>query len=72
MKLGLAVSGLILLVAALLLPGVYGIFLAFKASIILGIIVLIVQPSPTVLGWVALFGRSDVCERLAAWLHLPF
>lgn len=62
---------LILTVAALFIPGIYGAYLAFKASIILGVIVLIVEPSPTILGWLALFGITDLCSRLAAWMHLP-
>lgn len=53
-------------------PGIYGLYLAFKASIILGIAVFIIQPSPSILGWIAIFGHPEVCQKLATWLHLPF
>lgn len=60
----------ILLIA--LVPGIYGLILAFKASIILGIAVLIIEPSPTILGWIAIFGHPEVSQKIAIWLHLPF
>lgn len=72
MKLGLIVVGVLAVFGLLLGPGFYGAYLAFKASITLGIIALVVEPSPTVIGWIALLGRSDVCNKVAAWLHLPF
>jgi len=53
-------------------PTVYGLFLAFKASIILGILALIVEPSPAIFGWLAIFGHAEVCKAIGAWLHLPF
>lgn len=49
---------------------IYGLVLAFKASIILGLIALIVEPSPLALGLVALFGHPDIAHRIAAWLGL--
>lgn len=48
---------------------IYGLYVAFSASVILGIIVLIIEPSPLVIGIVAMF-RPDVCEQLAKWLGL--
>lgn len=60
------------LLTAIILPGIYGAYLAFKASIILGIVVLIVEPTPTIIGWVAILGRADACEKLVAWIGLPF
>jgi prepilin-type N-terminal cleavage/methylation domain-containing protein len=53
-------------------PGIYGLYLAFKASILLGIVVMIVQPSPTILGWVAIFGHPEVCHKIVTWLSIPF
>ena len=49
---------------------VYGLVLAFKASIILGIIVLALEPSPFVIGLCALFGKN-VAEALQNWIHFP-
>lgn len=60
-------------VALLFVPlclSVYGIVLAFKASIILGIIVLLVEPMPFILGILAVFGHSDVAQLIARWLGL--
>lgn len=49
-----------------------GAVLAFKASIILGIVALFVEPSPLVFGVLWMCGHGDVPLRLAQWLHLPF
>lgn len=51
---------------------ILGISLAFKASIILGVIVLLAVPSGFILGLFIIFGRHDVCSQIASWLHLPF
>jgi len=63
---------IILLVIAIVLGfEMYGISLAFMASIVLGFIVMIAQPSPVVISLIVLFGgRSDICEVLAKWLGL--
>jgi hypothetical protein len=49
---------------------VYGLVLAFKASIILGIIALIVEPSPLVFGMAALYG-TNVPEAIQNWINFP-
>lgn len=51
---------------------IYGLYLAFSASIILGIVVLILEPTPMILALVALIAKPDVCEAIAKWLNLPF
>lgn len=51
---------------------VYGLYLAFSASIILGIVVLVLEPTPLVLAVIALVAKPDVCEAIAKWLNLPF
>ena len=56
--------------ASAVVISIYGLILAFKASIILGIIALIVEPSPFIFGLVALFG-TNVPEKIQAWLGLP-
>lgn len=72
MKVFLIIGGALALIGLALIPSFYGAYLAFKASIILGIVALVVEPSPAVIGWIAILGRSDVCQKIAAWLHLPF
>ena len=72
----LGVTGAVCIVLGIIglavVPSIYGLYLAFKASIILGIVALIVEPSPAILGWIAILGRNDVCQKLAEWMHLPF
>ena len=46
----------------------YGLYLAFSASIILGIIVLVVQPSPLVIGLVMLFFHKNLAQMLVDFL----
>ncbi len=53
-------------------PSIIGIYLTFKASIILGIIFLVAEPGPAIIGWIAIFGHADVAKKLAHWLNLPF
>lgn len=49
----------------------YGLVLAFKASFILGLLVLIFEPTPAVIGIYAFFGHPDIAQKLVTWLHLP-
>ncbi len=65
---GLMTALVFLIVGAL----IYGLVLAFKASIILGMAVLIIEPSPVIIGLVALCGHPEFCAKFAAWLNLPF
>lgn len=58
--------------AALVIPGLYGAYLAFKASAVLGIIVLIVEPAPSILGWVAILGHPELAAKITAWIGFPF
>jgi hypothetical protein len=72
---GFTLWQLVAIMAVLVLPGlgltIYGLMLAFKASIILGIVVVVVEPSPLVLGVLGLCGQPDVSEKIAHWLNLP-
>ena len=61
----LAVIGLVILS---LVCTFYGLYLAFSASIILGIIVLVVEPSPFIIGAVALFFHKDLAQMLLDFL----
>lgn len=49
---------------------VYGIYLAFSASLVLGVLVLVVEPTPFVLGLLAVFGHTEVAHKIAVWLGL--
>lgn len=71
MKEILATVWIVFLIALALGPlalSFWGIYLAFKASVLLGIIVLIMEPSPFILGVCALFGHADLAHRLASFL----
>ena len=46
----------------------YGLYLAFSASIVLGILVFIVEPSPLVIGIVAMFFHKDLAQMLVDFL----
>jgi len=47
----------------------YGIYLAFCASILLGILVLLVEPSPLVIGLVMIFFHKNLAQMLVDFLH---
>lgn len=65
------IVGLLYLAFVLLLLAstVYGLYLAFSASIILGIIVFICEPSPAVIGLVMFFFDKNIPELLMQWLN---
>lgn len=42
----------------------YGIYLAFSASIVLGILVLFLEPAPFVIGFVKVFAGIDIALRI--------
>jgi hypothetical protein len=50
--------------ASLLLLTVYGLYLAFSASIVLGIIAFIVEPSPLIIGLVMFFFHKNLAQML--------
>lgn len=47
----------------------YGIYLAFSASILLGVVVLFVEPSPFVIGAVMFFFHKDLAQALMDFLN---
>lgn len=49
---------------------IYGLYLSFSVSVVLGLLVLLVEPSPTVIGFLAFFGHPEVAKKIAEWLHL--
>ena len=50
--------------ASLLLLTVYGLYLAFSASIVLGIIAFIVEPSQLIFGLVMFFFHKNLAQML--------
>lgn len=46
----------------------FGIILAFKASIALGIIVLLVEPLPGMIGLVYILTGNDLAQKFMEWL----
>ena len=54
---------------AILMLSVWGVVLAFQASIVLGVLCLIVEPAPLILGVAALFD-PEIAQKVANWLGL--
>lgn len=70
--LSIPIVGVLLLIAfwgLLLVSTVYGLYLAFSASIILGIIVLIVEPSPLIIGIVMIFFDKNLAQMIVDFLN---
>jgi len=53
----------------MLVSTIYGLYLAFSASIILGLIVLIVEPSPAIIGLVMLFFDKNLAQMIVDFLN---
>lgn len=51
-------------ILAMLMTTIYGLYLAFAASLLLGFVVLLVEPAPLVIGLIALFGHPELCRRI--------
>lgn len=68
---GMGIIGVLLMFglwAGLLALTIYGLYLAFSASIILGIIALIVEPSPLIIGLVMFFFQKNLAQMLLEFL----
>lgn len=61
-----ALAGLVYLafILFILSSTVYGLYLAFSASIVLGLIVLIAEPSPAIIGLVMMFFDKNIPELI--------
>lgn len=70
---GLATFGIgyIILVIGIISCGLFGLWTAFTASIILGIVSFFVPPSFVVYGLCAFFGKN-VPQMIVDWLNIPF
>lgn len=47
---------------------IYGVYMAFSASVLLGIVVLLVEPSSAVIGLVMLFFHKNLAQALIEFL----
>ena len=69
MKLGLIPFLLMLGVWAFgLSMTIYGLYLAFSASVVLGIVVLVVEPSPAIIGLVMFFFEKNLAQLIVDYL----
>lgn len=69
--LGMGVIGIAIyvgVVVGLIAASIYGLYLAFSASILLGIIALFVEPSPLIIGLVMLFFHKNLAQMLMDFL----
>jgi len=48
---------------------IYGLVLAFSASIGLGILAFFIEPSPLIFGLVMIFGGVNLPEKIMNWYH---
>lgn len=55
---------------ALLAITVYGLYLAFKASVCIGFLALVLEPAPLFFGLCGLFGHPELAQKLAHALGL--
>lgn len=52
------------LVALAIVPTIVGLYLAFSAHILLGLLALLVEPSPWFIGIIYLVSGHDVCVKI--------
>lgn len=72
MKTALTILGGLGLLALIALPvaaTVYGLYLAFSASILLGVVVLLVEPLPLILGVLGFLGHPEVAEKIVQFVQ---
>lgn len=48
--------------------GFYGLYLAFSASILLGILVFLIEPSPFIIGFVMICFEKNLAQMAIDWL----
>lgn len=61
---GIAALLMLALVLSAIATSVYGLYLAFSASLVLGIVVLIIEPLPLLIGLVSLLSGQDVAQKI--------
>ncbi len=52
----------------MLIASIYGLYLAFSASILLGIVCFFVEPSPLIIGLAMMAFHKNLAELLIQWL----
>ena len=63
--------GLVLfLVISTIVLSIYGLYLAWCASIILFVLVILIEPTPLIFGILAVFGHPEVAQKFATFLGL--
>lgn len=68
---GMGLIGIVLyvgIILGLLATTIYGLYLAFSASILLGVIVFFVEPSPFLIGIVMLCFHKNLAQMLIEFL----
>lgn len=50
---------------------IYGLILAFSASIVLGILTLFVEPAPFIFGAVMFFAGTNLPQKIMNWYNTP-
>lgn len=69
---GLGVLGYLLMVLWVLfalVAAIYGLYLALCASILLGVVVFLVEPSPLIIGLVMIFFHKNLAQMLIDFLN---
>ena len=64
---GMGVLGaliMIVIIVGAIVASIYGLYLAFSASILLGILALFVEPSPLIIGLVMMFFHKNLAQML--------
>lgn len=59
-----------LFMVAPLCLSIYGLYMAFSASVVLGFLAMVVEPAPFILGVLALFGHPETAHKIAVWIGL--
>ena len=67
MLMALFIIGVMLLAFAGVAISIYGLYLAFSASILLGLLALLVEPSPLIFGLIMLFTGTNLPEKIVQW-----
>lgn len=69
---GLGALGLLAFVALAFVPigiSLYGLVLAFKASLLIGVLALIIEPAPFIIGLVYLVSDVNIAQKAAELLN---
>ena len=65
----LGVGLFLALVFTLLSSFFVGMYLAFSASVLFGLLVLLIEPSASIIGMVYIFTGTDLAAKVVQWFH---